>query len=72
VAVLLQSRAILTIGTLFLLIHTTFITGKYFAHTIGWPIALILLGFLFIGLGYWSVSISRKYITHPKQTSVGV
>jgi hypothetical protein len=61
-AVLKKSRAILAVSTCFLLAHLSYITGAYFADSIGWPIALIVLGFLFIGLGYASLSISKKYI----------
>lgn len=58
-----KSRAILVMSTLFLIIHTTYITGEYFADSIGWPLALILLGFIFIGLGYASIAINKKYIS---------
>ena len=59
----LKSGAILLISTLFLIAHISYITGEYFADSLGWPISLIVLGFVFIGLGYASISINRKYIT---------
>jgi hypothetical protein len=59
----LKSRSILITSTLFLIAHVSYITGKYFADSIGWPFALILLGFIFIGLGYMSLKISRRYIS---------
>ncbi|MDZ7611718.1 MAG: hypothetical protein U5L10_03060 [Candidatus Moranbacteria bacterium] len=58
----INSRAVLGISTIFLLAHLVYITAEYFADSIGWPISLILLGFLFIALGYMSVSINKKYI----------
>ncbi len=58
----LKSRAILVVGTLFLLAHVSYITGKYFADSMGWPISLVILGFIFIGLGYISININKKYI----------
>lgn len=58
----LKSRGILTVSTLFLLAHVSYITSEYFADSLGWPISLVLLGFVFIGLGYSSVVINRKYI----------
>jgi len=61
-AVFLKSRSILALSTLFLLIHVSYITGKYFADSIGWPVSLVILGFLFIGLGYMSVTINKRYI----------
>lgn len=61
-SVYMKSRSILVMSTLFLLTHVSFITGKYFADSFGWPISLVVLGFVFIGLGYASVNINKKYI----------
>jgi len=61
-SVYLKSRIILTISTLFLIIHVSYITNEYFADSIGWPISLVILGFIFIGLGYASITINKKYI----------
>lgn len=63
-AIYLKSRSILVITTFFLIVHTSFITGKYFADSLGWPITLIFLGFAFIGLGYLSIQLNRKYIAN--------
>ena len=57
-----KSRAILGISTLFLLAHVSYITSEYFADSLGWPISLVILGFIFIGLGYLSININKKYI----------
>lgn len=62
-SVYMRSRIILIMSTLFLIVHVSYITGKYFAGSIGWPISLVILGFVFIGLGYISVNINKKYIT---------
>ncbi|OGJ00073.1 hypothetical protein A3H53_01645 [Candidatus Nomurabacteria bacterium RIFCSPLOWO2_02_FULL_40_10] len=58
----LRSRAILVVSTFFLLAHVSYITGEYFADSMGWPISLVILGFIFIGLGYISININKKYI----------
>ena len=58
----LKTRAILLVSTLFLIAHVSYITGEYFTDSIGWPVALIILGFVFIGLGYVSITINKKYI----------
>lgn len=58
----LKSRAILIASTLFLIAHVSYITGEYFADSMGWPISLVILGFIFIGLGYISININKKYI----------
>jgi peptidoglycan/LPS O-acetylase OafA/YrhL len=59
-----RSRAILIISTCYLLAYISYITGKYFADSIGWPISLVILGFLFIGLGYFSINLNKKYISN--------
>ena len=61
-SVYLKSQIILAVSTIFLIIHVSYITSKYFANSIGWPISLVALGFLFIGLGYASIAINKKYI----------
>jgi len=60
----MRSRSILVMSTLFLIAHVSYITGEYFADSLGWPISLVILGFVFIGLGYVSISVNKKYITN--------
>lgn len=62
-AVYTKSRGMLVVSTIALIAHVSYITSEYFADSIGWPISLVLLGFLFIGLGYASISINKKYIS---------
>ncbi len=62
-AVFTKNRSILVMSTLFLIAHVSYITSEYFADSIGWPISLVILGFLFIGLGYASITINKKYIS---------
>lgn len=61
-SVYMKNRSILIMSTLFLIAHVSYITGEYFADSIGWPISLVILGFLFIGLGYVSITINKKYM----------
>lgn len=61
-SVYMKSRIILVISTLFLIAHVSYITSEYFANSLGWPISLVILGFVFIGLGYASITINKKYI----------
>ena len=63
-SVYMRSRSILVMSTLFLIAHVSYITGEYFADSLGWPISLVILGFVFIGLGYVSISVNKKYITN--------
>jgi uncharacterized integral membrane protein len=62
-AVSIKSKSILVISTMFLVSHLMHITSKYFADSIGWPISLVILGFIIIGLGYFSISLSKKYLS---------
>ncbi|MBI4135037.1 MAG: hypothetical protein HY471_02950 [Candidatus Sungbacteria bacterium] len=61
-SVYMKSRSILAMSTLFLIAHVSYITSEYFADSLGWPISLVVLGFVFIGLGYASVTINKRYI----------
>ena len=63
-AVYMKNRSILVMSTLFLIAHVSYITSEYFADSLGWPISLVILGFVFIGLGYVSVNINKKYIAN--------
>jgi hypothetical protein len=63
-SVYIKNRSILLMSTIFLIAHVSYITSEYFADSIGWPISLVILGFIFIGLGYTSITISKKYITN--------
>ncbi|MCI0542723.1 DUF2157 domain-containing protein [bacterium] len=57
-----KSRGYLIFGTLFLMGYIFKITADYFADSIGWSLALVLLGFAFIGIGYLSVMLNNKYL----------
>lgn len=61
-ATLARSRVLLVNGTLATLGYIGHFTEKYFANSLGWPITLILMGLVFIGLGVVAVKINRKYI----------
>ena len=63
-SVYMRSRSILVMSTLFLIGHVSYITSEYFANSLGWPISLVILGFVFIGLGYVSININKKYIAN--------
>ncbi|MCX6716785.1 MAG: hypothetical protein NTV72_02600 [Candidatus Taylorbacteria bacterium] len=63
-SVYLKNGGVLIISTLFLLAHVSYITSEYFGHSMGWPVSLVILGFLFILFGYISISINKKYIAN--------
>jgi uncharacterized membrane protein len=61
-SVYVKSNAILILASIFLVAHIIKLTSKYFIDSIGWPIALIAIGFLVIGIGYATFYVSKRYI----------
>jgi hypothetical protein len=61
-SVVMRSRALLSISTLALVAYIAKFTSDHFAHTLGWPLVLILVGGAFIGLGAAAVRLNNKYI----------
>lgn len=62
-SVYLKSRGMLTLGAMFLIAHIIKITSEHFAGSVGWPLALVFIGFVVIGIGCGTLWINRKYIT---------
>lgn len=62
-SILERSRILLGVSAIALLSYIGYFTGKYFSGVIGWPIILILMGALMIGIGMMVVKINRRYIT---------
>lgn len=65
----LKSRFVLVVGSLYLMGYILKITAEYFSDTVGWPIALILAGFVLIGIGYGAFMLGSRYVrsTHPAE-----
>ncbi|NKB32381.1 MAG: hypothetical protein GKR91_04715 [Pseudomonadales bacterium] len=57
-----KSRIVLILSTLAVIGYIIYFTAEYFADSIGWPVALIMLGFIIIGIGYLSITLNRKYL----------
>ena len=57
-----KSRSLLFVGTAAILGYVGYYTAENFSDVVGWPIALILFGFLMIGLSAVAFRINRKYI----------
>lgn len=57
-----KSESMLWISTIALMGYIIKITGEYFSDTLGWPLMLILIGIMLLGVGYISVRISKKYV----------
>lgn len=59
---ILRSRTLLAAGTVGMLVYIGYFTGEHFADSVGWPIALIVIGFAMMALGTAAVRIHRRYI----------
>ena len=57
-----RSRTLLLVSTLAMLCYIGWYTEEHFAHTLGWPLALIIGGLALIGFGSMAVKLNNKYI----------
>jgi hypothetical protein len=64
VSTLASSRTLLFCSTLAMMGYLGYFTGEFFVDSIGWPIALVFMGLILIGLSNLALRINRKYI-HP-------
>ena len=62
VSTTVRSRALLTVSTLSMLVYIGYYTAEHFANTLGWPIALVVIGVALIGLSTLAVKLNNKYI----------
>lgn len=62
-SIYLRSKIFLVFGALYLIGYFLKITGEYFAKSLGWPLALIILGFVLIFIGYFSFYFNKKYLS---------
>lgn len=58
-SILLASRTVLLVSVLGLMVWLGWYTDLYLANVMGWPIALIVLGFIMIGLSAYAVKLGR-------------
>ncbi len=61
-SVYVKNTSMLILAGMFLIAHIFKLTSRYFIDSIGWPVALILSGFLVIGIGYITYYLNKKYI----------
>lgn len=59
----MRSRVLLITSTLAMLSYISYFSSKYFPHSVGWPLTLIIIGALMIGFGSVAINIHRKYIS---------
>lgn len=57
-----RSRILLLVGTLSMLLYIGYFTAKHFANTLGWPVALVMIGVALIAMSSLAVRLNNKYI----------
>lgn len=57
-----RSRTLLTVSTLAMLGYIGYYTAEHFANSVGWPVALVIIGIALIGLSSLAVKLNNKYI----------
>jgi len=62
-SVYLKSKSFLTFGSIYLVAYISKITVEYFENSLGWPLSLVLIGFLLIAIGYMHFYLKKKYLT---------
>ncbi|PIT92217.1 MAG: hypothetical protein COU08_03505 [Candidatus Harrisonbacteria bacterium CG10_big_fil_rev_8_21_14_0_10_42_17] len=62
-SIYLRSKVFLWFGSFYLMGYILKITSEYFTDSLGWPLALVLVGFVLMGVGYCTFYVSRKYIS---------
>ncbi|MFZ0890532.1 MAG: hypothetical protein WA005_18985 [Candidatus Binataceae bacterium] len=62
-SIVLPSRAVLLVSVLGLMGWLGWYTDQYLANVMGWPIALIVFGFVMIGLSAYAVKLGRAIKT---------
>ncbi len=54
------SRTVLSVGVVALLAFLGYFTDRYFTNIVGWPIALIVMGFTMIGVSAFALRLGKK------------
>jgi hypothetical protein len=65
-SVVVHSRALLFATTAAILGYTAWFTGKHFADSVGWPVALMVFGLLMIALSAVAFRIDRQYVRRQR------
>lgn len=61
-----KSRTLLFVSTCSMIGYLGYFTEEYFVDSIGWPVGLILMGLILIGLSSLAIGINKKYIAESE------
>ncbi len=59
-SIIAGSRTVLTVGVLSLLSFLGYFTDEYFKDIVSWPIAMLVMGFVMIGISVFAVKLGKK------------
>lgn len=62
-SVLVNSTVLLIISVISMLSYIGYYTAQHFVHSVGWPLALIVLGILFFAVSAGALRIKKKYMS---------
>lgn len=71
VSLVVRSRALLLNGTLGVLFFIGYYTSEYFADVGGWPLALLVMGLVLIGMSKVALELNRRYILAGRAETQG-
>jgi hypothetical protein len=63
ISVIAASRTVLTVGVISLLCFLAYFTDEYFKNSVSWPIMMLIMGFMMIGISVFAVKLGRKFVT---------
>ncbi len=59
-SVIAKSRSFLIASVITMLAYIGYFTDEYFANVVGWPIALVFMGLIMVGLSAYAVNLGKK------------
>lgn len=60
VSTIVRSRSILATSTIAMFLYLSYFTSKHFLNSIGWPLSLVLLGFIFFGISGLALKVNKN------------
>ncbi len=57
----LKSKMLFFVTIAYIIFYIFYITSRYFADSLSWPLILILLGMILIGLGFFAYKANKEY-----------